>query len=281
VRLVSDASDTIIVNSAYATLLPVRAIDAVGRVVAAAPIRFALDGRDSILVSTTGAVTCSRSGDFAVRATTGPLSRRLIVQCRRVENVRMAGPVQFVLGDTALTRPASLRFVAYDSGARPVARVRAAVSVGDTGVVGLQGIVVSPRRRGITWANVRVGERDGGTGVHVYQRVSSLDALDTLLRVRDRQRLFAVPLRMAGGEVLRQRLPPGSWMLALLPETDSSAGRIHLRVQGGPCRDNLLNSPRRWGCDVGPDATVVLYRPLGGAQIAPATEYLLVRWLFQ
>ena len=91
-----------------------------------------------------------------------------------------------------------------------------------------------------------------------------------------------MPLRLRSGEVRRQSLPPGNWMLAMLPEADTAPDRIHLRVEGPHCQKNLLNSPRRWGCYVRPgtSASVVLYRPPGGAQPVAATGYLLVRWLF-
>jgi len=94
------------------------------------------------------------------------------------------------------------------------------------------------------------------------------------------QRLFAVPVRLNHGGLLRQRLPPGNWMLAMLPEADSTPDRIRLRIEGARCRDNLLNSPRRWGCAAGSEARVILYRPFGHPHAAEATAYLLVRWLF-
>lgn len=280
-HLVSGASDTIVVNSHYPVALPVRALDARGHAIATGPIRFTWIGGDSVPVTGDGAVTCTKSGDLAVRAALGALTLRLIVQCRRVENVRMPGPFQFVLGDAALSRPIPLSFVAYDASAHPISPTTATAGVGDSAVARLHGLVLSPQGRGITWAGVRIGERDGVMGVHVYQRVDTLAALDTLLRVRDVQRLFAVPLRLARGDMRRQRLPRGDWMLVMLPEADATKGRIHLRVEGASCQERFLNTPRRWGCHVDSSATVVLYRPSGGSQPAEATGYLLVRWLFR
>jgi hypothetical protein len=157
VHLVAGASDTVVVNSRYPMALPVRALDAMGRTVAGAPIRYTWAGHDSLPVTATGAVTCTRSGDFAVRAALGPLTLRLVVQCRRVEYVRMSGPLQFVLGDSALSQPFAIRFVAYGADARPIAPVMAGVSVGNTGIASFRGLLLSPREREITWANVRVG----------------------------------------------------------------------------------------------------------------------------
>ena len=186
-RLVAGASDTVVVNSEYPTTLPVRALDAEGRTVAGTSIRFVSAGSHSLPITAAGAVTCPRSGDFVVRATLDRLMLPLAVQCRLVEYVRTPGPIQFVLGDSMLSLPIAVRFVSYDAKARPISPAVAHVSVGDTSIVSLHGRVISPRRRGITWANARVGVREGPTGVHVYQRVDTLAALDTLLRVRDIQ----------------------------------------------------------------------------------------------
>ena len=279
VRLSTGASDTIVVNSRHPSLLPVRALDATGRALDGAPIRYAWTGGDSLPVSQNGAVTCSRSGNLVVRATLGQLATQLIVQCRLVEYVRIPGPLQFILGDSAGSQPLSLPLAAYDIDARPVVRFTAGIGVRDTGIASLRGLMLSPRKRGITQVGARIGDRDTGMGVHVYQRVPSLTALDTLLRVEPGQRLFAIPLSLAAGTFVQQRLPRGHWMLVMMPEADTSRDRIQLRVEGAQCADHLLGSPRRWGCDVRADAKVYLYRNPSRA-VGPATGYLLVRWLF-
>ncbi len=197
-----------------------------------------------------------------------------------MEYVRIPGPLQFVLGDSALSQPLALPVVAYGADARPIAPFVAGVSVRDTGVATLRGLTLSPRSRGITQASARVGDRDARMGVHVYQRVDTLASLDTLLRVRPRQRLFAVPLRLDRGELRRQHLPPGEWMLTLLPEAETAPDRIQLRIEGAHCEAHLFNAPRRWGCLVDSAATVIIYRPFGRGSAPAATGYLLVRWLF-
>jgi len=61
VRLAGDISDTIIINSRWPKLLPVHAFDAKGRTVLGAPIRFErMDGAD-VPITSSGAVTCTRS----------------------------------------------------------------------------------------------------------------------------------------------------------------------------------------------------------------------------
>jgi hypothetical protein len=280
-RLVSGRSDTIVVNSRYPMALAVRALDAEGRGAAAgATISYAWVSGDSFPITPTGDVTCTKSGDAVVRAALGSLSTRLVVLCRLVEYVSIPGPLQFVLGDSALSRPFELPLVAYDTNGRPISPVVASILVKDSAIAVLRGRMLFPRARGITVVGAHVGARDAGIGVHIYQRVHSLASLDTLLRLPDVQRLFAVPIQLNPGELRRQHLPPGGWMLTMMPETDSAPDRIHLRVEGARCQDHIFNSPRRWNCATGPDATVVLYRPSVNSPTREATGYLLVRWLF-
>lgn len=280
VRLVHSTSDTVVLNSRHPSPLAVRALDAMGAPIVNAPIRYAWTGGDSLPVTPTGEVTCIRSGDFTVRALLGGLVKRLKVQSRVVEYVRIPGPLQFVLGDSGLSRPLSLPLSAYDTNGRPIIRYGASVGVKDTGIATVRGLTLFPRKRGITALGAHIGDREAGIGVHVYQRVSSLGAVDTILRVRPDQRLFAAPLQLRTGELIRQRLPPGDWMLAMLPETDSAPDRLQLRIEGAHCQEHFLNSPRRWGCHAGPDAAMIIYRPFGRPQAPAAVGYLLVRWLF-
>jgi hypothetical protein len=152
------------------------------------------------------------------------------------------------------------------------------MSVVGEDVATLRGTTLYPRARGIASASVRVGDREAGTGVHIYQRVDALNALDTLLRVAPGGRLFAVPLRLEAGALYRQRLPPGHWMLSMLPMNDQGRDPIRIGVDSAACTPNLLNDPGRLGCDAGPGASVVVFRSPG--REAPAEGYLLVRWLF-
>ena len=280
VRLTTGRSDTVIVNNRRATPLPIQAVDAAGRAVTEAPIRYAWTGGDSLPVDTAGTVTCTRAGDVVVRVSLGHISARVFVRCRPVEYLRFPGPVQFILGDSAMNRPLRLPVTAYGPDGQRVVVLAGSASVHDTAVAILGGLTLYPRSRGITATGVYIGGRAAWTGVHIYQRVDTLAALDTLMRVAREQRLVAVPLRLESGEFTRQRLPPGGWMLTMLPEEDHDPNPIRLRVEGAACQANILNTPRRFVCWAGPTATVIIYRPFSRNPLSAETGYLLVRPVF-
>ena len=280
VRLGTDSSDTLIVNNRSPVALPVHAFDAAGRTIAAAPIHLAWVSGDSMPIDSAGRITCKGRGDLTVRASLASLVANVFVRCRPTEYVRIPGPIQFILGDSEMMRPLVLPVAAYAANGRPVTMFDATVHIKDEDIATLDGLTLYPRSRGITLAWARVGNVDAGIGVHIYQRVNSLTALDTLLRVPPGQRLFAVPLRLESGEFHRQRLPPGGWMLAMLPEDDHDPYRIHLRVENGHCQPNFLNAPRRWACGDRDSAALIVYRPYRKSDTSVGTGYLLVRWLF-
>jgi hypothetical protein len=280
VRLSVRANDTIIVNNRQPTRLKVRALDAAGRTVARASLHFIREGGDSLAVNDTGVVTCSERGDMTVRASVGSVGARFLVRCRPVEFLRMNGPLQFVLGDSLLGRPQELPIEAYGPDGHRVVLISGYADTGDTAVAALHGLTLYPRRRGISGTFVRVGDRTARTGVHVYERMATLAGLDTALRIEPERRELAVPIDLARGEYLRQRLPQGSWMLAMLPEDEREANGISLHVDGAECTPNILNTPRRFGCHSGPNATLTVYRPIRAKGPEVARADLLVRWLF-
>jgi hypothetical protein len=280
VSLATGRSDTIIVNNRRATPLPIQALDAAGRALSAAPIRYDWAGGDSLPVDTAGTVTCTRSGDLTVRVSLGSISTRVFVRCRPVEYVRFPGAVQFILGDPEMDRPITFPVTAYGADGRPVVVLTGRAEVLDTGVATLRGLTLYPRSRGITVAGASIGDRAAWIGVHIYQRVATLAALDTLLRVDRQRRLFAVPLRLESGEFARQRLPAGGWMLTMLPEENHDPNPIRLRVEGARCEANILNTPRRFVCWAGPTASVIIYRSFSRTQVSAETGYLLVRPVF-
>jgi hypothetical protein len=196
-----------------------------------------------------------------------------------VDTVQIQGPIQFVLGDSELGRPRAFPLGVYGDDGRPIALFTASMFLIDSSVAQLRGTTIYPQLRGVSLVQVNIGDHEGAMGVHIYQRVGGLDALDTLLRVHPGRRQFAVPLHMESGKQYRQWLPPGGWMLTLLPREEDGHNPIRMFVDGAACDSNILNDPGRLGCNAGSRASVIVYRPFSSRPEAPARAYLLVRGL--
>lgn len=124
VRLViGGGSDTVVINARRPTSLPVRALDARGRVVVGAPITYVLDVGQQLPLTSTGEVSCSHAGDYVVRASVAALNTRVAIRCRPVDNLRIPGPLQFILGDSVLGQPRDVPLYAYGAGGQPVALI--------------------------------------------------------------------------------------------------------------------------------------------------------------
>lgn len=270
-------SDTVVINGRRATSLPVRAMDANGRAASVASISYEIEGGIRVPLSSDGQVTCVQAGDLVVRASLARLNAHVVVRCRPVETVRIPGPIQFILGDSVLGRPREVPLEAYDREGRAVALIAGSLGIMNREIASLSRLTMTPLQPGASLAWAHVGEREARIGVHVYQRVDALEALDTVTRIPPKRRLIAVPLPLAAGELQRQKLPPGSWMLTMLPEDDSTPTRVHLRVEGAMC--NPVLTARRLLCGSRVGATVVVYRPSGSADVPRAHGDLLVRWM--
>jgi hypothetical protein len=179
----------------------------------------------------------------------------------------LSGTLSLVAGDTAQR----LQVAAYDQAGRRIERFVATALVLDTTVAMLDGERIRPRAPGGTIVEVRVGGQSAAVGVHVYERVATLDAL------RPEQRYVLVPLRLTSGEVRRWSIPPGQWMFTMLPEGDTLAGP-RLAIVGAQCRPSGL-SARRFICFARERASVAVYGPWRAAGDTTLTGALAVRRL--
>lgn len=250
-------------NSRRPVQIPIRVLDAADRALPDTGVRYEWMAGDSVPVSATGTVTCSQFGDATLRASLGSVTTSVLLRCRPVHSVRISGPMQFVLGDSAQ----DMRVEALGLDGRPVDLLAGSANMLDSSVATLDGLRVRPRKPGATLAWVRIGDHSPGVGVHVYERVSTLNGL------RAEQRHVAVALRLASGEVRRWPLPPGEWMLTMLPYEDEARG-LRLRIEGAYCLPAAL-TPRRYTCLAKNDASVIVYHPFIGSATKLTGQLLL------
>jgi hypothetical protein len=266
VRLLAGAADTLVVNNRRPVPIPIRALDVAGRAVPATGVRYAWMAGDSLDVTADGMVTCRRRGDATLRASLHAVAiTTLVLRCRPVERLHIAGPMQFVLGDSSQPIPLE----ALDTHGMPVDLLAGTVSEQRGGVFAVErGLRVRPRMAGASLTTVVVGDEHARVGVHVYEPASGLDGL------RNGQELVAVSMRLASGEVRQWQLPAGGWMLTMMPYEDEASG-LRLRVEGAACKP-LAITRRRIACAVQQDASVIVYHP--STTTAPdLTGRLLVR----
>jgi len=278
-RLAAGGSDTLIINSAAPTGLGVRAFDAAGRVVAGAHIRYESADGAAVPVSSDGIATCDGGADHTVRARVENVSRSFVVRCRPIAALRISGPVQFVLGDSALAQPFELPLSAVGADRRAVTSIAGVVTIRDDSIASVRGSTVVPKVRGVTGVSALVGQYSAYTGVHIYERVDA-STLDTLLRIDGFKRQLAVPVQLRPGEVWQHKLPRGDWMITTLSPSRRTPNGFRLRFGNAACEDRILNDPGRFICRSASGTVVFVERPRTGTDTSVAMTYLLVRTLY-
>jgi hypothetical protein len=277
-RLSAGASDTIIVNDYGPIPLPVLALDAAGHPLQQALIRYERTSGTDLTVSSTGVMTCARRGDLGVQAVLGPLSKSFFVRCRPIARLDIPGPVQFVLGDSALSQPIEVPLAAYDSSGRPVMLLAGFLRVLGTPIATARGSMLIPDSQGVALLGAWAGHQNARTGLHIYKRVE-MATLDTLRRVDGDHRQIAVPIRVRRGEELRLALPRGEWMVTTF-SADQAPDAFRMRFEHASCTPNLLNDPQRFGCRTSTGARVIVSRHTVARDTSAITGYLLVRGFY-
>jgi hypothetical protein len=207
VSLEADPDIRYVVNSARPVQLPVRVLDAAGRMLRSTGVRFRWMSGAPVTISPSGVAMCVQSGDATVRASLGALSTDLLIRCRPVRDVRGPAMLDLVVGDAARDVP----FEAVGVDGRPVTLLAGEFTVRDSTVATLEGPRIRARRAGTTWVRARFGDRASFTSVHVYERVPNPEA------VRQGQHV-AVSVRLAAGQIRQWRLPAGHYFLTMLPD---------------------------------------------------------------
>lgn len=264
-RLIGGTADTVIINNSREVRIPVRVLDSAGHALPDSGVRYRWKGGEKVTVSGNGKVTCAHSLDASVDASLGSVSTTMLVRCRPVGKVYIAGPIQFLLPDTA--QEMGIRVVDLDG--NEVNLLKGTSDIMDTTVATIDGMKVIPKSPGATVAGVRFGNQSAGVGVHVYEKVNTLDAL------WEGKQFVGIPLQMSGGEMLSWHLPPGTWMLTMLPEDDAEKG-LQLRIEGANCIPLQLTR-RRYACLVKTESKVIVHHPSTSQSAARKTGKLLVR----
>jgi hypothetical protein len=263
VRLVVGYGDTFVVHSLKPTAIVVEGRDGEDKPVAMTGVSFRQTGGDSVGLAN-GTVTCTRNADAMIVATSGELTATALVRCRPVRSIAIAGPIQFLLGDTAQSLGAKV--LGLDGKQLDV--IAGTVSLDDRAVAGAEGMRITPRGAGATLVTLTVGDSSARADVHVYQ------PLDALVNLRPEQKFVAVRLSLRSNEYRRWSLPAGTWMLTMLPYKDAERG-IRLRVEGAKCAPETF-TPRRITCAIKDSASVTVEHPSKAR--APEMEgQLLVR----
>lgn len=250
----------VVVNSMRPVRLPVRVLDAAGRILKSTNVQFRWLSGAAVAISPSGATTCAQAGDARVRASLGALSTDLIVHCRPVRDVYGPAMLDLVAGDSARDVP----FEAIGADGRPVTLLAGQFTVRDSTVATLKGQRIHARKQGSTWVRARFGERASFTSVHVYERVPSPES------IRPDQHL-AVSVLLAPGEMRQWRLPAGEYFLRMLPEHPERP-RPLLAVTDADCKSALGHLT----CFARHPATVFAFYPRGADHVGALNGTLVV-----
>ncbi|MDF1505264.1 hypothetical protein, partial [Roseisolibacter sp. H3M3-2] len=245
----------LVVSGRAPVSIPMRVLDARGRVLPPAPVRYAWESGAPAEVSPEGVVRCGQRGDAMVRATLGDVTARVRVSCQPVWYVSMPRWYNFVAGDA----PQPLRMGAMGLDGRPVTRLAADVAVADPSVARVVGTRVHALRPGRTFIRAHAGGSTAAAAVTVFEPVRSLAGL------RDDQRYVFASLRLAPGERARWPLPVGTFSLVnhVGPLGDAPdlavSGPVRCQPAPGPGVHQTFCRAWRRG------ATVTLSRPADAA----------------
>jgi hypothetical protein len=198
-----DAPDGIVLNTKRPVQLAMRALDADGRPLRSANVRYRWIAGIPLSVRPSGVVTCTRPGDATVRASVGTVATTVLLRCRPVKEVRVEMGIDLVVGDSGH----DLAFMALAPDGRPVNLLTGELHVEDSTIATLKGIHIRPVAPGRTFVTVHIGDGVSGTVVSVYEPVRTLEGL------RPDQLLVVAPVRLARGDTIRWPLPIGRfWM---------------------------------------------------------------------
>lgn len=228
--LVVGEADTAVVHNRQPVQLPVRVVGRPGRAVDSLRAHFVWLSGDSIPYSETGIVVCLQPSTTVLGATLANAFTRVVVRCRPVRSVQMAGPLNLVLGDS-LQPPLQARVLGLDGA--PLEGVVGKLTVENHSIARVAGNRVIPLSPGASFLNFSVGDESATIMVHVFERVATLDHL------RPEQDHVAVGADLRMGESRQWSLPAGKWVIAIRTDRDL-AGGVGVQVEGANCESMPL-----------------------------------------
>ncbi len=251
-RLVAGLADTVVVNNANPVQMPMHVFDAAGHELpdSGRDIRFEWTSGARVPVSSRGVVHCTRAGDATIRASLGALVTHALVRCRPVHDLWGGGELNLLVGDSSPV----LAFAPVDSAGHPVTLFTMGISY-DSAIVTLEKWRLHARAPGEASVDFYIGDEWAHWWVQVYERAQSLEGI----RPGDHR---AVPVRLAGGEMLSLQLPPSppTVSVTILPDRDTL--RVpRLAMLGANCNGGFTTGQRGYWCFALHGASVVAYHP--------------------
>jgi len=249
-RLVAGLADTVIVNNVLPIRMAMHVFDAAGHVLPDTGVRFQLTSGAPVPVSSRGLVTCTHAGDATLRASLGALVTPFLVRCRPVRDVFGGRMLNLLVGDSSQM----LSFAPVDSAGRPVTLFTAGISY-DSAIVTIEGWRIHARAPGSASIDVYIGDSWAHWWVQVYERAQTLQDM----RPGDHR---AVPVRLAGGEMLSLQLPPSPPTVSVTILSDRDTLRVpQLAMLGANCNGGFTTGQRGYWCFALHGASVVAYHP--------------------
>ena len=261
-------SDGIVLNTRHPVQLAMRVLDAKGRTLPSADVRYRWIGGAPLPVTSSGVVICARTADATIRVSVGTLSTIVVLHCRPVREISGIMRMNFLVGDSGR----DLHFAAYGPDRRQVSLLAGDVRVLDSTVATLKGFHVRPVAPGRTTVIARIGDAEAWTAVSVYEPVRSFAEL------RPEQKLVVAPVRLAPGDTIRWPLPRGLFSLQYSPV--SRGQRMPSIVVEGPvmCMPAFAPGVDDTSCLVrGAGASIRLAHP-GASAREIAGNIALSRW---
>jgi hypothetical protein len=215
--------DTVVINQAHGARLSTTVLDQYGRRLSSdTTVRYQRVRGDSISLSASGRVGCEKHGDVVVRAELEALSKQFVLRCRPVAWIEAPSWMELLVGDSAR----DLAFVAHGPDGGVVTELRGTVRVENGAIVDAMGTTVRPKRFGMTFANIEVGDVKTAIPIGVYEPVTSFVN-------QPPKQMMAMRVNIARGDTIEVPVPKGVfWVTYYSSDRSAPPPTIELRGDG-------------------------------------------------